>query len=432
MFGTLVQTIRMQNMRNTASPKTHLERGKTYVSLGFVDLQQLIEADLSGLEGDGPVAWHGYDMNPVTVAKAKLALAMLTEDVPVDQILQIWFSTCISSEAAKSLSFFSRKLSMSEKNKDVSDLLHWWTKATTEAEESIRGWNVGRGDMAFTTIPLLLRKKDRVEYARYILTGQIFLSGAKKVTGNPTFLVPPNSDIHYVGASNESIYAAVDLAGELNYEGSLLASIENKFMSNLDKLRKHVKESQIEITLSVANISTDNKAVLAEIKRLEPALIDWSNIPDYFTIPDFFSTARQCSAEKTKHSFHLMNWVRVVYGSNLVDYVSFDENYGSKDFRLHGSFQDSRRTLPKLVEELRKEATARAENQTPSTIIQDPSVVVSSMNDIDVSVAAFSFRFCDTYMDFMFENMQATSKEWKKGELSVLTPYPLLYVAFEF
>ena len=63
-------------------------------------------------------------MNPAAVAKAKLVLAMLTEDIPVDQILQIWFSTCISIEAAKSLSVFSRKLSMSEKNKDVCDLLH--------------------------------------------------------------------------------------------------------------------------------------------------------------------------------------------------------------------------------------------------------------------------------------------------------------------
>ena len=141
---------------------------------------------------------------------------------------------------------------------------------------------------------------------------------------------------------------------------------------------------------------------------------------------------RQCSAEKTKHSFHLMNWVYVVYGSNLVDYVPFAENYGSKDFRLHGHFQDSRGTLPKLVEELRTELIARAENQTPSMIIQDPSVVVSAKNDIDVSVTAFSFRFCDTYMNFMFENMEVTSKEWKKAEMSVFTQFPLLYGSFQF
>ena len=125
--------------------------------------------------------------------------------------------------------------------------------------------------------------------------------------------------------------------------------------------------------------------------------------------------------------------MQVVFGSNLVDYVPFAENYGSKDFRLQGHFQDSRGTLPKLVEELRKEVIARAENQTPSTIIQDPSVVVSSQNDIDVSVAAFSFRFCDTYMNFMFENIQLSRKEWKKAEVSVFDKQnSLVYASFEF
>ena len=431
--GTSVQTIKMQNMRNTASPKVHLERGRTYVSLGFVDFQQLMEAELTGFAEDGPVDWHGYEMNPAAVAKSKLVLAMLTEGVPVDQILQIWFSSCISPEAAKSLALFSEKLRLSEKNKDVRDLLNWWSKATIKEETSLKEWNLGRGNAAFTNIPLLLKKRDRVEYARYILTGQIFLSGAKKVTGNPTFLSPPNSDVHYYRASDESIYSAVDLVGEFNYEGSLLASIENKFISNLNNLRKHVKENQIKITLSVANISADNDAVLSEIKRLEPALIDWSNIPDYFTIPDFFSVARRCSTEKTKHSFHMMNWMHIVYGSNLADYVPFRENYGSKDFRLHGFFKDSRGTLQKLAEELRNELVARAEHQTSSPITQDPRVVVSGMNIMDVSDAAFSFRFCDTYMNFLFENLQVTSKKWQNAEMSVFdTVNSTVYVSFQF
>ena len=45
--GTYTQMIKMQNMRNTPSQKLQMERGKTYVSLGFVDLQQVKEADLN-------------------------------------------------------------------------------------------------------------------------------------------------------------------------------------------------------------------------------------------------------------------------------------------------------------------------------------------------------------------------------------------------
>ena len=85
----------MQNMRNTPSPETQLEKGKTHVALGFVDLHQLMEAELIGKAGDGPVSWFGFDINPITVAKTKLVLAMLGEEVPLEQILQLWFSTVI-------------------------------------------------------------------------------------------------------------------------------------------------------------------------------------------------------------------------------------------------------------------------------------------------------------------------------------------------
>jgi len=50
--------------------------------------------------GDGPAHWYGFDMNPATVAKARLVC-----DFPVEQILQIWFSSCISLEANRSLTF---------------------------------------------------------------------------------------------------------------------------------------------------------------------------------------------------------------------------------------------------------------------------------------------------------------------------------------
>ena len=45
--GTSTQMIMMQNMRNTPSQKLQMERGKTYVGLGFVDLQQVKEAHLN-------------------------------------------------------------------------------------------------------------------------------------------------------------------------------------------------------------------------------------------------------------------------------------------------------------------------------------------------------------------------------------------------
>ena len=58
---------------------------------------------MGGPPENAPIAWHGYDMNPIAVGRSKLILAMLEEDGPLDQILQIWFSTCISFETAKTV-----------------------------------------------------------------------------------------------------------------------------------------------------------------------------------------------------------------------------------------------------------------------------------------------------------------------------------------
>ena len=78
---------------------------------------------------------------------------------------------------------------------------------------------------------LLLREKDRVEYARYVLTGHIFPMGAKEITSSPTFLDPPDSaEVLYVKAQVESIFCAVDLAGHLDFD-DLLSVTLGKFSS---------------------------------------------------------------------------------------------------------------------------------------------------------------------------------------------------------
>ena len=77
-----------------------------------------------------------------------------------------------------------------------------------------------------------------MEYARYVLTGHIFLMGAKEITSSPTFLDPPDSAILYVKAQVESIFCAVDLAGHLDFDGSLVSYIEKIFINNLEKLEE--------------------------------------------------------------------------------------------------------------------------------------------------------------------------------------------------
>ena len=48
-----------------------------------------------------------------------------------------------------------------------------------------------------------------------------------------------------------------------------------------------------------------------------------------------------------------------VFGSNLVDYVPFEEDYGKRDCSLKGRFKDSSRALKKLEKDLKNEMVSR-------------------------------------------------------------------------
>ncbi len=63
-----------------------------------------------------------------------------------------------------------------------------------------------------------------------------------------------------------------------------------------------------------------NMEVLYEIKSLNAAGIDWSNVQEYLNLESFFEMAKACDGTNTIHSLHFMGWARFVYGTDLVDY----------------------------------------------------------------------------------------------------------------
>jgi len=86
-----------QAIQNSVVHTLELKAGKCYVSVGFVDLQQLLFANITG---EGHVEYHGYEMNPICVARAKLILELLKDQLCSDkEILQIWYSTVIEPNA---------------------------------------------------------------------------------------------------------------------------------------------------------------------------------------------------------------------------------------------------------------------------------------------------------------------------------------------
>lgn len=129
-----------QTMRNTSSPKINFRKGKSYISIGFVDLQQVMEAEIMESEVDAPVVWRGYEMSEIAVARAMIILELINHDTPVQEILQIWYSSCISSEASISLQRCCKTMKERETDPKLKKLFHCWSNATVDAKEAEVRW----------------------------------------------------------------------------------------------------------------------------------------------------------------------------------------------------------------------------------------------------------------------------------------------------
>ena len=267
-----------QTMRNTYSEDTVLLRGGSYVSIGFVDLQQLMEAKVVGQGGDGPVVWRGFDSSPIVVARAKLILALLEQpDVSGEQVLQIWYSSCITFEAATALKRTCRLLASTESDQEQAELLLFWSSVTERPEKAAAIWSQGLDTANLARISRLAEGRDRVFYSRYLLTGHLFLPEDSRLVGNPTFFCLPQGYRNYQKEKVENIFYTIQVES-LDYKLSLKATLEERFTRLLDKFKGTISRGDIEISMEVQTMSPGMNRVMSEIQKLNPAQVDWSNV----------------------------------------------------------------------------------------------------------------------------------------------------------
>ena len=129
-------------MRNTAvrSMTTHV--GKVYVSVGFVDLQEVMFSDISDPAIKGNVSWHCYEANEVVFARAKIILELFKADICSDEdILQIWFSTSIERSAQIALQTTCKQLATDTSlSPRLKILFSFWGSTGLSTQDARMDW----------------------------------------------------------------------------------------------------------------------------------------------------------------------------------------------------------------------------------------------------------------------------------------------------
>ena len=418
---------RYQTMRNTPVLKALFEEGKAYVSVEFVDLQELIYADFILQENAGTsskVQYIGYEMSEIAVARAKIILELLYSDVPVENVLQIWFSSCLTTSAQTVLKNVCQALLVKEEDTKLKTLFEFWNSSKIDLKSAKLRWSQYLSDSQMKALDNLRKEQDRIEYARYLLTGQIFLKdGEKPSFGNSTMFELPKGYDNYKKDS-ENFFFAMSMY-DFPYSESLMNSAVEKTILGVQALRSLMKRNKIEVILKVKKFESGEEKLFKEVKSYNPKKIEWSNIPDYMTADQFLTIAKKCSADLTVHTFHIMNWVKVVYGACLIDYFPLEIALS------YGTLVDHNGQVERKYRELEAEYNARffAARSSQPFLRQDQTFE----NVMNVSDQILADQFKGKFIEFMFKNYPVELIETKMEPFSTFQKaWSTVFIEFKF
>ena len=314
-----------QILRNTTIKQLVYDFGRNFVSVGYVDLSQLLWGVFHN-EPEGVMRFYGYDQAEVTVARSMLIYEMMKSgktEVSGKTILQVWFSSCWDKETKEEFEKFVQLKIPKLGNDLLTKYAQCWNRKKSMTVKFAQDAFVEHlRSIDFEPLDNLKAEDDRMDFARYLFTGCIFTT-EDVVCGNCTMF--PDSTDSWKKMKFEDFFNTIDMAQDLGIskpsDESLIRCITSKTSENFARLRGFIQEEKLVCHLAVKSIDINDTKCASEIKELNPYMIDWNNVPDYWHRHDFIDFAEKCSGPETVHHFHTMNWVQKVFGASFLDYI---------------------------------------------------------------------------------------------------------------
>lgn len=316
-----------QQFRNTSfSCPTHIQNGKNIVDIGFVDFGIIFESVDSIDPAGEPVQVLAYDKDPFCIAKTLVMHEMiLDESVQPRSVVEVWLSSLWS---VKTFEAFKRAVRIiidgkgASLDKSVRDILNFWRKQKKMTSKVALAYqekamiNRLNSDFAMTTCSLE-SETDRVKFLRYSITKALY-EDATTVIGS----VVMNTEKESLGIKQafECCFEAVPYRIHMVMErGGIFERSVTFFERNMSKYMNLIREKVILFSPKLSTLTSDNEAVLGEMKDAKPYLISWSNVVDYIKPEDFHRIAKKISCIETAHFLHFVNWTTRVYGADAMD-----------------------------------------------------------------------------------------------------------------
>ena len=279
------------SFNNSSQMQMVLNYGKSYVSIGFTDLWMILNSELKGYgtsEGDA-INLFLYDSCPFVCAKSKVLVEMFSDkQVKPESIFQVWFSSGWALEAEKA--FLNACQTIMNNGKDIDYqvrciIKEWLSSPQVTLAESRKQWFQDITPLEHDCYNLL-QEIDRIEMAKYYLTGELL----NAETGSRTMFLKPLSN--YSRIKDECFIFSQNLMEIEDNKKSFLSSIIDHVLKRISSSQGRVQNKVFNVYINQKEISRDNIPLLDEIKAIKPWVVVWSNLCDYFPRNDFIYIAK--------------------------------------------------------------------------------------------------------------------------------------------
>ncbi|CAB5308274.1 unnamed protein product [Rhizophagus irregularis] len=327
------------------------DQGKVHIAVGFVDLDLLLQAEITQNMNfiEQPNKFIGYEGSVYAVAKTNVIKEMMVKKVPIRSIIEVWFSSVWTMETLK---YFEKAVksvlqfgdapndgppnpTKKELHPKVRSLISHWNKSIRSPkshQEAHKLWTKTfiSEDNVFFIVANLVEPRDRVQVARHILTGEFPLMDdqpPKNLIASITMfncnngILPHSSNEFMLQMMPMDTILSKNQRKEISFLNAIYNFLENAIIKVCNWLSPlEGQAGKIEIYLHFQPVTNDNSALLASIRQLDPWIMSWSNICDYFYVHDFHKMLRACSGNDTIHIMTSIDWFKEVFGAHIMEY----------------------------------------------------------------------------------------------------------------
>jgi len=316
---------------NVPDSKIIIFSGQVHIAVGFCDLALLTKCTIRPSDKSGPVRFIGIDMSAHCIAKSWVIHEMLkSEKISPESILEVWYSATWTAQTKRDFieavqGIVTKQNSSKCMTEEVYAYIEHWHRLECKLKvKAARTLWLESLSKSYSEICSLKQQSDMLDFAEYIISGDVIRPNSPSVCGNVTMF--DNVQQCPKKSKDELIYNVVEMDEKFvaiwRRSKCLKEAVRAFLLNGIQKLKQHIVEKDIVVEFIHGAVCPNNTPLIKRLHSLKAYSVSWSNCVDYMKPSKFHQMAKQIGNEDCVHFAYSMNWVMSMKGANIIDFDS--------------------------------------------------------------------------------------------------------------